>query len=136
MSAQLRVVSFGYGHNEDLADYDIVPDITVDVRDWFRDPHIDPALREMTGLDQAVIDKVRSTPGVLDFVDSLYWAVLSLLRTGIRDVTVAIGCVGGRHRSVVIAQLLADRAAEPGRKATVTHLHVDRPVIRREADRG
>lgn len=131
--ADLLVYSFGYGHTEPLPD----ADITVDVRRWFRDPHIDPAMRSLTGLDPAVIQNVTDTRGVLDFVNGLYRAASVLL--GLRDsddetghaVSVAVGCVGGRHRSVVIAGLLVNRARAAGWAAEVEHLHIDRPVLKR-----
>lgn len=129
--ADLLVYSFGYGHHDTLAEHDIVPDITVDVRDWFRDPHIDPALREMTGLDQAVVDKVMGTHGVRLFSDDLTGLAIRLCQLRVRTVVVAVGCVGGRHRSVVIADRVAKVALWCGFSAEVEHLHVDRPVIER-----
>jgi RNase adaptor protein for sRNA GlmZ degradation len=125
----LLVYSFGYGHNEPPPGQ---IDITVDVRDWFRDPHIDPALREMTGLDQVVVDKVMATAGVTEFVTDLAGLAVRLCQQKVRAVVVAVGCVGGRHRSVVIADRVAAVAGWWGYAAEVKHLHVDRPVIRRE----
>lgn len=131
MSADLRVVSFGYGHLDDAMD--IPPaDITVDVRDWFRDPHIDPKLRNLTGLDPAVIQKVMDTRGVQTFVSGLCRVADDLLTLQVRPVTVAVGCVGGRHRSVAIVDLLADRARERGWSVEVEHLHVHLPVVTRD----
>lgn len=124
--AELRVLSFGYGHDDTPK-----ADITVDVRDWFRDPHIDPKLRQMTGLDQEVVDKVMSTTGVEAFADDLAGIAIRLLALGQRQVVVAVGCVGGRHRSVVIADRVAKVVDWCGYTAGVEHLHVDRPVITR-----
>jgi RNase adaptor protein for sRNA GlmZ degradation len=121
----LRVLSFGYGHGYNPPD----ADITVDVRTWFRDPHVSPELRNLTGLDEAVREAVRTTPGVLSFMFWLYSAARVLLERDIRTVTVAIGCVGGRHRSVVIADMLAHHASTDGWTTEVQHLHVDRPVL-------
>lgn len=126
---QLRVVSFGYGHNEPIPQ-DIRPDITVDVRDWFRDPHSE--LREMTGGDQDVVDHVMGTSGVPLFCDALADLAIRLLQQRRRTVVVAVGCVGGRHRSVVIADRVVTVAERCGYTAESTHLHVDRPVIQRE----
>lgn len=128
---RLRVLSFGYGHGPLPAEVSRA-DITVDVRDWFRDPHIDPALRELTGRDQAVIDKVMATPGVRLFSDDLGGLAIRLLEQRHRTAVVAVGCVGGRHRSVVIANRVATVAGWCGYLAEVEHLHVDRPVITRE----
>lgn len=126
MTPDLRVVSFGYGHRADLDELlGGRPTIEVDVRTWFRDPHIDPKLRTMTGQDQAVVDKVLGTEGVPAFVSGLYFAARSMLdlRLG-QTVTVAIGCVGGRHRSYVLAEAT-------GWSVEVEHLHVHLPVIAR-----
>lgn len=120
----LRVVSFGYGHDAPPA-----ADITVDLRDWFRDPHIDPELRQMTGLDQAVVDKVLGTHGVRRFVSTFGHLALHLMRLRGRTVVVAVGCVGGRHRSVVIADQAALYVRRYGYSVEVQHLHVDRPVL-------
>lgn len=125
---QLRVVSFGYGHNEPPPP----ADITVDVRRWFHDPHIDSDLREKNGRDHpAVIDKVMDTPGVPRFVDGLWQVAQGLLelRTGL--LTLAVGCTGGRHRAPVIAGKVAVEAGIAGWAVVVQHLHVDRPVIQR-----
>lgn len=130
-AAPFKVFSFGYGHGE-LPDKVKSADLIFDVRDWFRDPHVDPAMRELTGQDPLVASKVWTTPGVPRFVDSLHRTVATLLDLRVRTVTVAIGCVGGRHRSVVIADRLADRVRVDGWDVDVQHLHVDRPVIRRE----
>jgi len=128
MTTDLRVYSFGYGHNEPLPTTDLV----ADVRHRFRDPHIDPQLREMTGRDQPVIDKVLGTDGVDRYISALWKVAAALLATGTGSVSVAVGCVGGRHRSVVIADELARRATAGGWSTVVEHLHVDRPVIQRK----
>jgi RNase adaptor protein for sRNA GlmZ degradation len=120
----VRVLSFGYGH-------DLPPgaDITVDVRGWFRDPHVSPAMRSMTGLDAEVHANVVATSGVVDLVAELHRATAVLVGLNHATVTVAIGCVGGRHRSVVLANLLAEQACSAGWSVEVDHLHVDRPVL-------
>ncbi len=130
----LRVVSFGTVHGGLPAE--IQPDIVVHVADWFRDPHIDLRLREMTGLDREVQRKVFDTPGVRDFVQGLHRLVSPLLNMRVRTVTVAVGCVGGRHRSVVIARELGLKAAAFGWNTEVEHLHVHLPVTRRGASHG
>jgi UPF0042 nucleotide-binding protein len=124
----LLVYSFRYGHGELLPTADVV----VDVRMRFRDPHIDPQLRGMTGRDQAVVDKVLGTDGVDRYIAALWKVASALLATGTGPVSVAVGCVGGRHRSVVIAAEVARRASAGGWSTVVEHLHVDRPVIQRK----
>lgn len=123
---KLTITSFGYGH-----DAPPPAQITIDVRDWFRDPHISPELRELTGLDEAVIQKVLNTEGVMVFLLGLEKAVRAVLHTGC-DVTLAVGCVGGRHRSVVIVNTLADFLGHGTRwNVAVGHRDVDKAVLKR-----
>lgn len=130
MSAvQLRVVSFGYGHGEPPP----TADITIDVRDWFKDPHVSPELRQMTGLDDPVDEAVLDTPGVTEFGERLFATIEVLLQLRVRTVTVAVGCVGGRHRSVVMARMWGRWAEIEGWSVEVSHRDVDRPVLVRNA---
>lgn len=122
----LSVVSFGYGHGIPPAAH-----LTVDVRELFRDPHLDPAMRELTGRDRVVIDRVLSQPGAARFVRDLAATVsgLSIVAAG---VSLTVGCVGGRHRSVVIVEAVAARLVSHGyRQAVVVHRDIDKPVLRR-----
>ncbi|ONI73070.1 hypothetical protein ALI144C_44780 [Actinosynnema sp. ALI-1.44] len=117
----LRIMSFGY-------DSDRVPDVDVlvDARDWF--PEISPELRDLTGLDQAVVDAVRATPGVPGVTRALYLAVNTLIRLQVRAVEVAIGCADGQQRSVVIANEVAKLACDgDGYDVEVTHRDVKKP---------
>lgn len=128
----LQVESFGYEHLRLAGEQPPKADVTVDVSDWFRDPHTIEALKQMDGRDQPVIDKVMDTPGVRLFCDDLAGLAICLLQQRRRTVVVAVGCVGGRHRSVVIADRVVTVAERCGYTAESTHLHVDRPVIQRE----
>ncbi len=80
---------------------------------FLRNPHYDPMLRKKTGLDGDVAAYVEADPDFLPFVDKVT-DLLSLLlprfvQEGKKYASVAIGCTGGRHRSVHIVQVLADR---------------------------
>lgn len=126
----MRIISFGYLHGDPPP-----ADITVDVRDLFRDPHVDPAMRQMTGRDQAVIDNVMKQPGADRFGRDIGRAVSGLSMAG--DVTVAIGCAGGRHCSVVLAGHIADWLTRWGyRPATLEHRDIDKPVVERPSQGG
>lgn len=86
-------------------------DLVFDVR-FLRNPHYDPALRSLTGEDVPVQDAIRADPDFESFFDNL-WRMLEILlpryeKEGKSYLTIAIGCTGGRHRSVFIARLLAD----------------------------
>jgi UPF0042 nucleotide-binding protein len=129
-AGQVVVSSFGYLH----PGADVVTataDIVVDLRKHFRDPHIDPALRELNGHDDAVRDRVRSTPGVLHFVRGLATALQALLTASDRTIYVALGCAGGRHRSVVIADSIVTHLSVCGYNAVAAHHHISLPVVKR-----
>lgn len=126
MTIPVRITSFGYLHGSPPS-----AQLTVDVRDLFRDPHVDPAMRQMTGRDQAVIANVLKQPGAERFARDIAHTAsgLSIVRD---DVTIAIGCAGGRHRSVVLAAYIANWLRRVGyRPATVEHRDIDKPVVER-----
>ena len=80
---------------------------------FLRNPHYDPTLRDRTGLDPQVAAYVESDPDFRPFVDKVT-DLLSLLlprfvQEGKKYASVAVGCTGGKHRSVHIVQLLAER---------------------------
>jgi UPF0042 nucleotide-binding protein len=119
-----NVVSFGYKHGLP-ADADLV----VDCR-FLPNPHWVPELRPKTGLDPAVRDYVLSRPGAAEFLDE-YAAVLRTIAAGYahegkRYVTLAVGCTGGKHRSVAISEELAARLRALGAEVTVSHRDVGR----------
>jgi len=123
----VTIVSFGYGHGP-------APDahLTVDVRDHFRDPHFDPALRTLTTEDARVIDAVRRTPGVAELIAAIVDVVRAFRRgPAPGPLRVAIGCVGGRHRSAAIAIEVALRLGEDGVAVSLRHRDMARPVIDR-----
>lgn len=127
----IRVVitSFGYLHAEPPQ-----ADITLDVRSIARDPHISPQMRQLTGLDPDVIRSVISHPDAVDMVTHLYRLVLAYersKRSSDQLVWVAIGCAGGRHRSVVIANRVAQRLNTVLVGTDVVHRDLCKPVVTR-----
>ncbi|MGH3923647.1 MAG: RapZ C-terminal domain-containing protein [Pseudonocardiaceae bacterium] len=127
LATEVDITSFGYLHASPPH-----ADITIDVRQHLRDPHIHPSFRELNGFDARVHGRVMSTPGASDLIEGVTRTVLALLpgaRRGGRSVTVAFGCAGGRHRSVVLANVLAKRLATAGCQAKTEHLHVSEPVV-------
>lgn len=121
---QLRIVSFGFGHDPAPA-----ADLVLDLREWFRDSHVSPELRELTGRDPKVIANVLSTPGVGEFIDRIFDAVAALVDLGLGTVTLAAGCTGGRHRSTVLSAQLFYRARSAGWTAVLHHRDIDKPVL-------
>ncbi|HYP48993.1 MAG TPA: RNase adapter RapZ [Thermoleophilaceae bacterium] len=109
-------------------------DLVFDVR-FLPNPHYEAELREQTGLDPAVIDYVQSSEGIDDFYGKLTPLLDYLLPAyegeGKSHLTIGIGCTGGRHRSVVIAEQLARNYASRGRYLVdVVHRDVTKPPFR------
>ncbi len=99
------VIAFGFKHGVPLD-----ADLVFDVR-FFPNPYYVPELRDLTGLDAAVAAFMEAQPVTVPFLERL-WAFVDFLiplyrREGKSRVTIAIGCTGGRHRSVYIARRLA-----------------------------
>lgn len=122
MTPPVQIVSFGYLHGAPPAAH-----ITIDLRTHFRDPHVDPALRELTAHDQTVVDAVLSTPGIVQLIDATVAAVAAFqVGPSAGPVSVAVGCAGGKHRAGVAAEVLADRLG-----ANLVHRDLHRPVVYR-----
>jgi UPF0042 nucleotide-binding protein len=121
---QTSVVSFGYKHGLPL-DVDMVLDCR-----FLPNPHWDEALRPLTGADPRVRDYVlgqRETRAFLREIDRLFALLLPAFeREGKSYLSIGIGCTGGRHRSVVLANELAAVLAKRGHPARVHHRDVDR----------
>ncbi len=109
-------------------------DLVFDVR-CLPNPHYDPKLRPLTGADQPVIDFLKKVPEVTRMCDDIHRFVANWLPSYTRDnrsyLTVAIGCTGGQHRSVYIAERLAQRF-----RGTVRVLVRHRAVTQRAFERG
>jgi UPF0042 nucleotide-binding protein len=109
-------------------------DLLFDVR-FLPNPHYERELRDLTGLDQAVKDYVEASDGLDDFYERLIplldYLLPSYVREGKAHLTVGVGCTGGRHRSVVIAEHLASVYAERDEYLVdVVHRDVDKPPRR------
>ncbi len=121
---QVAVESFGFKHGLPLD-----ADIVMDVR-FLPNPHWEEELRPLTGHDQVVRDFVlerADTAAFLERFEALLQAILpSYHAEGRSYLTVAIGCTGGRHRSVAIAEELATRLRARGTAVRTTHRDVTR----------
>jgi UPF0042 nucleotide-binding protein len=126
-SNQTRVTLLSFGYKYGLP---MDSDMVVDVR-FLPNPFWIPELRDHTGRDADVRDYVLSQAGAEEFLAS-YLQLLRLigvghLREGKRYLTVSVGCTGGKHRSVVLAEELAARlAGEDGMTVTVVHRDLGR----------
>jgi RNase adapter protein RapZ len=118
------VVSFGYKHGVPLD-----ADIVLDCR-FLPNPHWRDDLRPLSGLDAPVREYVLSQPAtimLLDRLDSLWDLLLPGYKAeGKSYLTIALGCTGGRHRSVVLAEEVARRLELTGAEPSVFHRDVDR----------
>jgi len=120
----VTLVSFGfkYGLPTDL-------DLAFDCR-FLPNPFFVEALRPRTGVDPTVADYVLASDGAAEFLDHVIGLLRFTLpryqREGKSYLTVGIGCTGGRHRSVVLAETLRDRLAETGARISVRHRDVSR----------
>ena len=122
-------MTFGFKHGSPRD-----ADLTFDVR-FLPNPHYEAELRELTGLDEPVVDYVEGSDGIAEFYERLTPLLDYLLpayeQEGKSHLTVGIGCTGGRHRSVVIAEHLARIYAPRGDLLIeVVHRDVDKPPRR------
>ncbi len=124
-ATRVSVVSFGFKYGLPMD-----ADLVVDVR-FLPNPHWIPELREHTGRDGDVRDYVLSQDGAGEFIDR-YLELLALVgagyrREGKRYLTLAVGCTGGKHRSVAIGEELGRRLADvDGMAVRVTHRDLGR----------
>jgi UPF0042 nucleotide-binding protein len=121
---QITVVSFGYKHGIPL---DI--DTVLDCR-FLPNPHWVDELRSQTGLDEPVRDYVMAQPETGEFLarlDDLFALLLpAYVREGKSYLSIGVGCTGGHHRSVVLAEEIARRIEGLGFHPMVVHRDVNR----------
>jgi UPF0042 nucleotide-binding protein len=121
---QTSVISFGYKHGIPL-DVDVVFDCR-----FLPNPFWVEELRPYSGLDDPVRDYVMAQPesvAFLEKVDDLITSILpAFAREGKSYLTIAMGCTGGRHRSVTLAEELANRLVDEGQAVSVFHRDVER----------
>ena len=127
-SLRINVLSFGYKYG-----IPVDSDLVLDCR-FIPNPHWIPELRPLNGLDAPVSAKVLGSEGVADFVKSYVGVVKQMIpgyfREGKKYVTIAIGCTGGKHRSVAIAEEIAKQLSSTSAgleiSAHATHRDVGR----------
>ncbi|TSA51409.1 MAG: RNase adapter RapZ [Actinobacteria bacterium] len=121
---QLSVVSFGFKHG--------IPtdvDLVLDVR-FLPNPHWDEDLRPQSGLDEAVKNYVVDQPLAQEFLQKIYdllqFLVPAYQAEGKSYLTVAIGCTGGRHRSVAVTEAIGAWMTAQGQRPRLTHRDIFR----------
>jgi UPF0042 nucleotide-binding protein len=113
------VVSFGYKYG-----IPIDADLLFDVR-FLPNPYYDLRLRQLTGMDEAVSSFVLESPGTSEYLERLF-PLLDFLfpryaAEGKAHLTIGVGCTGGHHRSVTLAELIGRRYAKQGYYTVVRH---------------
>ena len=124
---QITIVSFGYKYGLPLD-----ADVVFDVR-FLPNPHWVESLRPQSGEDQDVIDYVMEQPASSDFLgrtkDLFDVVIPGYQGEGRHYLTIAVGCTGGRHRSVVLAERLGALIGERGIGVRVIHRDVERESV-------
>jgi len=118
------VISFGFKYGIPV-DADLVADMR-----FLPNPHWVPELQPLTGRDSAVSDYVLGLPEAEEFlseyVDLIQTVVRGYLREGKRFMTVAVGCTGGKHRSVAMTEEMASRLRDRGVQSRPIHRDLGR----------
>jgi len=120
----VRVLSFGFKKGIPL-DADFVFDCR-----FLPNPHYIPELKPMSGVDQLIKDFVLKEPMSLEYIgkihDMVEFVIPLCITEGKSQLVVAIGCTGGRHRSVVLAESLRDKLVEARHRVVVEHRHISK----------
>jgi UPF0042 nucleotide-binding protein len=120
----IMVISFGFKFGIPLD-----ADLVIDVR-FLPNPHYEPDLRPLTGNDKEVRDFVFSSQVTTEFMDKyadlLEFLLPYYIKEGKTTLMVAIGCTGGKHRSVALANRLGDLLNEQELRVTVRHRDLKR----------
>ena len=124
VALRATVMSFGFKYGIPV-DADLVADLR-----FLPNPYWDPKLKNLTGLDAAVNDYVVASDQAQEFLTK-YAELIDLvedgyLREGKRFVTIAMGCTGGKHRSVAMAENLSARLVKSGVEVRVVHRDLGR----------
>ncbi|MBB4920947.1 RapZ C-terminal domain-containing protein [Streptosporangium saharense] len=122
----ILIISYGHRHGQPPE-----ADLHVDARRLLRNPHDDPAMRYLTGLDSEVYCHVLDTPGARALVRHVAAAARDLAQIlPHKQIVVGVGCQDGRHRAPALAQaILRDLRAHKVQAVEITHRDVTKPVI-------
>ena len=120
----VEVISFGYKYG-----LPVHADLVMDVR-FLKNPYFEPSLRPLSGKTEEIRSFVLNTDQTCLFLQK-YFDLMDLLipqydNEGKSYLTIAVGCTGGRHRSVVIASQLYDHITALGRKTELTHRDINK----------
>jgi UPF0042 nucleotide-binding protein len=121
---KVQVISFGFKFG-----LPVHADLVMDVR-FLKNPYFEPSLRPLSGKTEKIRSFVLNTDQTCLFLQK-YFDLLDLLipqyeNEGKSYLTIAVGCTGGRHRSVVIARQLYDHITALGRKTELAHRDINK----------
>ena len=122
---QIAVLSFGFKYGIPLE-----ADLLIDVR-FMPNPYFIPELKNLNGKDEQVKQFVKRAPETQEFLEK-YISLLEYLiplyeKEGKSYLTIAVGCTGGRHRSVTIAEDISNHIKKLNRKITLAHRDIEQP---------
>jgi UPF0042 nucleotide-binding protein len=130
---RVQVLSFGHKYGSPGS-----MELLFDVR-HLPNPYFVPELRDLSGHDRRVVQYLKNRPEVEEtlrrFLDLLEYLLPLYKREGKSYVTVGIGCTGGRHRSVMVANALARRLRHSGFEATAVHRDVKKAKRRKASSK-
>ena len=122
----ISVVSFGFKYGMPLDS-----DLVFDVR-FLPNPFYIPELKSFSGNDEPVKNYVLGYPETIGFLerlnDMLEFLIPNYLKEGKRQLIVSIGCTGGRHRSVAIANEIYKKLRDDGRKVNIEHRDINEDI--------
>ena len=122
----ITVLSFGFKYG-----IPVDSDLAFDVR-FLPNPYYIPELKKYSGNDKPVSDYVMSFKETQDFIDKLedmlQFLIPNYLKEGKRQLIVSIGCTGGRHRSVTIANAIYNKLKDSGHKVNIDHRDIEEDV--------
>jgi RNase adapter protein RapZ len=120
----IRVLSFGYKHGIPL-DLDFVFDVR-----FLPNPFYEPELKEHTGLEKEVGEFIERSPACTEFrtriKDLLTWLIPKFSDEGRLRLNIALGCTGGRHRSVYLAEKIGEDLRARGYQVNVVHRDISK----------
>lgn len=120
----INVVSFGYKLGIPLDS-----DLVMDVR-FLPNPFYDPVMRTMTGEDKPVIDYVMESPVTASFTrrfaNLLRFLIPNYIKEGKTNLSLSVGCTGGQHRSVVLANYIGKQLKKMGYRVLIKHRDISR----------
>lgn len=122
----ITILSFGFKYG-----IPVDSDLAFDVR-FLPNPYYIPELKKYSGNDKPVSDYVMNFKETRDFIDKLedmlQFLIPNYLKEGKRQLIVSIGCTGGRHRSVTIANAIYNRLKDYGHKVNIDHRDIEEDV--------